>query len=64
MVIKSELLILVRFLPPSVAEKYDLDIPDYPEADQVMELSGPGKGQEDLESKAEKILKLAERQDL
>lgn len=48
-----------RFVPPSVSEKYNLDVPEYQGVDQVVEL--PGSGQE---SKAEKVLKLAERQDL
>lgn len=38
-----------------MAKKYDLDIPDYPGMDQVMELPGSGEEQEYLESKAEKI---------
>ncbi|MCJ1256322.1 hypothetical protein MMC24_004143 [Lignoscripta atroalba] len=29
-----------RFLSPSVAKKYDLDLPDYPGVDQVVELDG------------------------
>ena len=28
-----------RFIPPDVAKKYDLDIPDYPKADQCLELT-------------------------
>lgn len=48
-----------RFVPPSVAEKYDLGYPDYSGLDQVVELPVC-----DQESKAEKILKLAERQDI
>ena len=27
-----------RFLPASVAKKYDLDIPDYPGVDQIVEV--------------------------
>lgn len=49
----------VRFVPPSVSEKYNLDAPEYEGVDQVVEL--PRIGQE---SKAEKVLKLAERQDM
>lgn len=45
-----------RFVPPSVAEKYDLDLPKYAEVDQIVELPSDGK-----ESKAEAVLKLAER---
>ena len=48
-----------RFVPPSVAEKYDLDLPAYSGLDQVVELPVS-----DRESKAEKILKLAERQNI
>lgn len=48
-----------RFLPPSVAEKYDLDIPDYQGDDQVVETAQTGQ-----KSKAEKVLKMAERQDM
>ena len=48
-----------RFLPPSVAQKYDLDIPDYKGDDQVVETAQTGQ-----KSKAEKVLKLAERQDM
>ena len=55
----SPYLIFARFVPPSVAEKYDLDIPEYPGLDQVVELPV-----NDQESKAERILKLAERQDM
>lgn len=46
-----------RFVPPSVVEKYDLDLPAYSGLDQVVELPVS-----DRESKAEKILKLAEGQ--
>ena len=46
-----------RFVPPSVAKKYDLDLPEYPGADQIVELPS-----EQQESKAEKILTLAEGQ--
>lgn len=48
-----------RFVPPSVAEKYDLDLPEYSGIDQVVELPVS-----DRDSKAEKILKLAERQNI
>lgn len=50
---------MTRFLPPSVAEKYDLDIPDYQGDDQVVETAQTGQ-----KSKAEKVLKIAERQDM
>lgn len=49
--------LLIRFIPRSVAEKYDLDIPDYHGVDQIAEVSGTG-----TESKKEKIVGLAERQ--
>jgi len=42
-----------------VAEKYYLDIPDYQGVDQVAEVPGAGK-----EATSEKVLKLAERQDM
>lgn len=29
-----------RFLPPSFAEKYDVDMPDYQGVDQIVEVSG------------------------
>ncbi|KAL8819667.1 MAG: hypothetical protein Q9191_007687 [Dirinaria sp. TL-2023a] len=48
-----------RFLPPSVAEKYDLDIPDYKGDDQIVE-TGPT----DQKIQAGKVLKMAERQDM
>ena len=48
-----------RFLPPSVAEKYDLDIPDYKGDDQIVETAQTGQ-----RSTAEKVLKMAERQDM
>ena len=48
-----------RFLPPSVAEKYDLDIPPYEGDDQIVETAQTGR-----RSKAEKVLKIAERQDM
>ena len=51
------LCLLIRFIPQSVAEKYDLDIPDYQGVDQIAEVSGTG-----TESKKEKIVELAERQ--
>lgn len=40
-----------------MAEKYDLDIPDYQGVDQIAEIGGTG-----TESKKEKIVGLAERQ--
>lgn len=46
-----------RFIPQSVAEKYDLDIPDYQGVDQIVEISGTG-----TEIKKEKVIGLAERQ--
>lgn len=46
-----------RFIPQSIAEKYDIDIPDYQGVDQIVEVSGTS-----TESKKEKILGLAERQ--
>lgn len=46
-----------RFIPRSVAEQYDLDIPDYEGVDQIAEISGNG-----TESKKEKIVGLVERQ--
>ena len=33
----------VRFLPPSIAEKYDLDIPDYKGDDQIVETAQTGQ---------------------
>ena len=47
-------LIVSRFLPASVAKKYDLDIPDYPGVDQILEVGG--------QSMSEKVLGTAERQ--
>lgn len=46
-----------RFVPQSVAEKYDLDIPDYQGVDQIVEISGG-----DMGAKKEEVLGLAERQ--
>ena len=46
-----------RFIPQSVAEKYDLDIPDYQGVDQIAEITGTG-----TEAKKEKVIGLAERQ--
>ena len=46
-----------RFIPQSVAEKYDLDIPDYEGVDQIAEVSGTG-----MEGKKQDIVGLAERQ--
>ena len=38
-----------RFLPPKVAEKYDLDLPEYHGIDQILELSTAGtKGEEKM----------------
>ena len=48
-----------RFVPPDVAEKYELDLPDYQGVDQVVEILSSGN-----ETSSEKVLKLAERQDL
>ena len=42
-----------------MAEKYNLDIPDYQGVDQIAEVAGTGK-----EATSEKVLKLAERQDM
>ena len=49
----------LRFLPPSVAKKYDLDVPDYQGDDQIVETAPTGR-----KAKSEKVLKMAERQDL
>lgn len=46
-----------RFIPQSVAEKYDLDIPDYQGVDQIAELGGNG-----TKSKEQEVIGLAERQ--
>lgn len=46
-----------RFIPQSVAEKYDLDIPDYQGVDQIAEVSGHS-----TEAKKQKVVGLAERQ--
>ena len=46
-----------RFLPPSVAEKYNLDIPDYQGVDQIADVSGHG-----TEAMKQKVVGLAERQ--
>ncbi|KAL9098402.1 MAG: hypothetical protein Q9163_005932 [Psora crenata] len=46
-----------RFLPPSVAEKYELDMPKYQGIDQIVEV-GPAEREE----QKEKIIGLAERQ--
>lgn len=50
---------LHRFLPPSVAQKYDLDIPDYHGDDQIVETAQTGR-----KATSEKVLKMAERQDM
>lgn len=34
-----------RFLPPKVAEKYDLDMPEYQGVDQIVEVSVEGQGE-------------------
>lgn len=47
------------FLPPSIAEKYNVDIPDYQGVDQILEISSTER-----EAMSEKVLKLAERQDM
>lgn len=52
----SAILIQSRFVPPSVAKKYDLDLPNYAGVEQIVEFISDEK-----ESKAEAILKLAER---
>lgn len=44
------MLIFCRFLPPSVAEKYGLDIPPYQGVDQIVEVGVTAN-----ESKPEKI---------
>ena len=46
-----------RFIPQSVAENYDLDIPDYKGVDQIAEVSGTG-----TEARKEEVVRLAERQ--
>lgn len=46
-----------RFIPQSIAQKYDLDIPDYHGVDQIAEVSGTG-----TEAKKEEVVGLAERQ--
>ncbi|KAL8791316.1 MAG: hypothetical protein Q9195_005935 [Heterodermia aff. obscurata] len=46
-----------RFLPPSVAKKYDLDIPDFQGDEQVVETAPTGR-----KATSEKVLKMAERQ--
>ena len=51
------LLILARFLPPSVAEKYELDIPKYHGIEQIAEVQEPGR-----DTQKEKVIGLAERQ--
>ena len=42
-----------------MAKKYDLDIPDYQGDDQVVETAPTGR-----KAASEKVLKMAERQDL
>lgn len=57
-------------MPPNVVEKYELEVPTYEGVDQLVELfSEGGQGvlphqEEEREGKVERILKLAERQDL
>lgn len=51
--IVGDALTLGRFLPPSVAEKYDLDIPPYKDDDQMVET-----GQTGQRSKAGKVLNM------
>ena len=46
-----------RFIPQSIAQKYDLDIPDYHGVDQIVEVSGNG-----TEAKKKEVVGLAERQ--
>ena len=45
-----------RFLPPQVAEKYQLDYPEYPGVDQIVEVK------DGVQEKREEVTKLAERQ--
>lgn len=40
-----------------MAKKYDLDIPDYPAVDQIVEVGGNNQA-----AKSDKILSMAERQ--
>lgn len=60
-------------MPPNVVEKYELENPSYEGVDQVVELFSEGSGprsrgeegeKEEREGKVERILRLAERQDL
>lgn len=60
-------------MPPNVVKKYELENPSYEGVDQVVELFFEGSGalsrgkegeKEEREGKAERILRLAERQDL
>lgn len=60
-------------MPPNVVEKYELENPSYEGVDQVVELVSEGSGalprgeegeKEEREGKVERILGLAERQDL
>jgi hypothetical protein len=30
-----------RFVPPDIAVKYDIQVPDYPGVDQIVELDNP-----------------------
>lgn len=60
-------------MPPDVVEKYELEKPSYEGVDQVVELFSEGSGalsrgeegeKKEREGKVERILRLAERQDL
>ena len=51
------LIIAPRFLPPSVAEKYQLDLPEYQGVHQIAELGGTAAS-----SRKEDVIGLAERQ--
>lgn len=59
-------------MPPKVVEKYELENPSYEGVDQVVELFSEGsgalsrgeEGEKEREGKVERILGLAERQDL
>lgn len=37
-----------RFLPPSVAEKYDLDLPDYKGVEQIVEVAVKNQASEKI----------------
>lgn len=36
---------MVRFLSKAIAQKYDLDLPEYKDIDQIVEIGGPTQGQ-------------------